>query len=224
MPIPIVARVLAVVVAAGGLVAGCGTHGGAGPIGPAPPVPTPGGTTGASEQHTPAEVAFAQGMIPDQGQVIAVARLAPDRAGSTQVRALAARIVAEQDSLIQQLTALLRAWGAALPATTDPLTGDQRERMPGMLSDAQMHQLTASSGPVFDRMFLQLMIIHHRGAIIMSQTELAQGTDPATDQLAQHLVLTEQAQIQQMRTLLRQLPTRARSHDLEETHTPRSGR
>lgn len=39
--------------------------------------------------------------------------------------------------------------------------------MPGMLTDAQMKQLDAARGPEFDRLFLSLMIQHHRGAVTM---------------------------------------------------------
>lgn len=73
------------------------------------------------------------------------------------------------------------------------------------LSNAQMQQLTASSGPAFDRMFLQMMITHHQGAIDMSRTELAQGSNPAARQLAQQIITAQQAEIREMQTLLQQM-------------------
>ncbi len=39
--------------------------------------------------------------------------------------------------------------------------------MPGMLSDADMAKLAAAKGPAFDRLFLEGMIKHHMGALIM---------------------------------------------------------
>jgi len=39
--------------------------------------------------------------------------------------------------------------------------------MPGMLTEAQLKQLDAARGPGFDRLFLSLMIRHHRGAVAM---------------------------------------------------------
>ncbi|MGH3983003.1 MAG: DUF305 domain-containing protein [Pseudonocardiaceae bacterium] len=50
--------------------------------------------------------------------------------------------------------------------------------VPGMMSDQQMRQFTATGGTGFDRMFLQMMIAHHQGAVTISQTELAQGSNP----------------------------------------------
>jgi uncharacterized protein (DUF305 family) len=41
--------------------------------------------------------------------------------------------------------------------------------MPGMLTDEQMAQLDQARGAEFDRLFLQRMIQHHRGAVSMVQ-------------------------------------------------------
>ena len=45
--------------------------------------------------------------------------------------------------------------------------------MPGMLSPEQMAQLDAARGPEFDRLFLELMIQHHKGALAMVDKLLA---------------------------------------------------
>jgi len=39
--------------------------------------------------------------------------------------------------------------------------------MPGMLTPEQMKQLDAARGQDFDRLFLQFMIQHHKGAVSM---------------------------------------------------------
>jgi uncharacterized protein (DUF305 family) len=41
--------------------------------------------------------------------------------------------------------------------------------MPGMLTADEMSRLAASSGTAFDRLFLEGMIKHHGGALIMVQ-------------------------------------------------------
>ncbi len=50
--------------------------------------------------------------------------------------------------------------------------------MPGMMTGDQMSELTAATGTDFDKMFLQLMITHHQGAVQMADTKLAQGAKP----------------------------------------------
>ena len=44
-------------------------------------------------------------------------------------------------------------------------TGATGMAMPGMMSDAQMQDLTDATGADFDRLFVELMIVHHQGAL-----------------------------------------------------------
>jgi uncharacterized protein (DUF305 family) len=39
--------------------------------------------------------------------------------------------------------------------------------MPGMLTAEDMQRLAAAKGPPFDRLFLEYMISHHEGALVM---------------------------------------------------------
>jgi uncharacterized protein (DUF305 family) len=39
--------------------------------------------------------------------------------------------------------------------------------MPGMLTPEQMDELRAAEGDEFERLFLEYMIMHHRGALLM---------------------------------------------------------
>jgi uncharacterized protein (DUF305 family) len=74
--------------------------------------------------------------------------------------------------------------------------------MPGMMSGDQMRQLGQVSGEAFDRMFLQMMIGHHQGAITMAKTELSQGRDLDARQLAQRIIDAQQREITEMQALL----------------------
>lgn len=203
MRIKTITGMIAMAAAAGGLLAGCGTTS-TGPA--ATSLPATSSTAGPGQKHNEADITFLQGMIPHHAQAIAMAQLAPSRAASPQVKTLASRIEAEQNPEIQQMSGLLKSWGAPVPAAGG-MAGMQHEhgQTPGMMSNAQMQQLTASSGPAFDRMFLQMMITHHQGAIDMSRTELAQGSNPATRQLAQQIITAQQAEIREMQTLLQQM-------------------
>jgi len=77
--------------------------------------------------------------------------------------------------------------------------------MPGMMSGTQMQQLTDATGADFDRLFLQLMIVHHQGAIEMSDTEIAQGSNPAALALAESIKTSQAAEIAEMQQLLNTL-------------------
>lgn len=77
--------------------------------------------------------------------------------------------------------------------------------MPGMMSAEQMQQLQSASGAAFDKLFLQLMITHHQGAIEMADTELADGSNPQALALAQKIKADQTAEITEMQTLLQSL-------------------
>ena len=74
--------------------------------------------------------------------------------------------------------------------------------MPGMMSEADMTRFMAASDPALDRMFLEMMIRHHEGAVTMADTELRAGENAESKKLAQHIKETQTAEIATMRQLL----------------------
>jgi uncharacterized protein (DUF305 family) len=172
------------------------------------------GPQSVAQDHNQVDVAFAQNMIPHHAKAIAMSRLAAPRAVSPQVKDLAARIQLGQQPEIDQMSGWLRVWHESVPATNNPMAGmdqgdmgqmdhDTGGAMPGMLSGDQMHQLEQATGPAFDRMFLQMMIIHHQGAITVARTpELRAGQNPDARHLAQRIIDTQQREITEMQTLL----------------------
>jgi uncharacterized protein (DUF305 family) len=180
--------VLAAATVAGGLLAGCGSK-----TSPAPTPPTAAANAPATNQqpHNQADVVFLQNMILHHAQAITMSQTARNQATSPQVKDLAARIEAEQSTQTQQMSALLTEWGVQAPAATGAIGGTGHGQMPETVSGAR-----------FDRMFLQTMTVHHQGAVDMSQTELTQGNNPTTRNLAQQIISAQQAQISEMQTLL----------------------
>jgi len=65
----------------------------------------------------------------------------------------------------------------------------------------QMQQLEQAGGAEFDRMFLQMMVEHHNGAVAMAHTELAEGQNPEGEALAQKIIDDQRAEIREMQTL-----------------------
>ena len=80
---------------------------------------------------------------------------------------------------------------------------DGMSGMPGMMSRHQLDSLDRASGDSWDRMFLRMMIAHHQGAIEMANVELDDGENPEALALAQRIVEAQQAEIDQMRSMLR---------------------
>ena len=168
------------------LLAGCGgTSIGAGS---SPPSRTT--SQSAVSVHNDADTSFVRGMVPHHVQAVEMADAAAERAENTQVKQLAGRIRQAQDPEIVQMRGLLAAWGEPETAATAPSgsiggtdhgsmghgsgTGAM-SGMSGMMTDQQMLQLGQATGAEFDRMFLQMTVEHHTGAVAMVQTEIADG-------------------------------------------------
>jgi uncharacterized protein (DUF305 family) len=188
----------------GARLGGCGTNATTSPSSSATSSPA------VAQAHNQADITFAQGMIPHHAQAIAMSKMAAQRAVSPQVKDLATRIQAEQQPEIDQLSGFLRAWNAPVPSTNGPMAGmgqgdmmgQMHGAMPGMMSGDQMQQLGQASGAAFDRMFLQMMISHHEGAVTMAKTELRNGQNPGARQLAQRIIDDQQREITEMQNLL----------------------
>nr|WP_229799026.1 DUF305 domain-containing protein [Planomonospora parontospora] len=148
-----------------------------------------------------ADVTFAQLMIPHHEQAVEMAKLAETQAADAEIKELAAEIKAAQDPEIATMTAWLTAWGKA----TMPDGAHGGHGMPGMMTEEDMVKLQEAKGAKFDRMFAELMIAHHQGAIEMAKTEQAQGLNPEAKQLAKTIETAQQAEIEQMRKLLDRL-------------------
>ena len=113
---------------------------------------------------TEADARFMTAMIGHHSQALVMAGLAPTNGASAAVRRLAERIISGQQDEIATMQQWLRDHGRPVPEGHHAGHG---HLMPGMLTEAQLKALEAARGPEFDRLFLTLMIQHHRGAVAM---------------------------------------------------------
>lgn len=159
--------------------------------------------------HNEADVSFAQGMTVHHQQAVEMAELVATRSQNPQVIDLAARIGAAQGPEIETLNSWLEEWGADVPSAGMGGLGGMDHGgtggMGGMMTPEQMTRLEQASGPAFDRLFLEMMTEHHAGAVEMARTELAEGSDPRATGLAQTIIDTQQAEIDEMAQLITQI-------------------
>ncbi|MFI1002443.1 DUF305 domain-containing protein [Streptomyces galbus] len=154
-------------------------------------------------RHNAADVAFAQGMIPHHRQAVEMAGLAPERAGSAEVKKLAAAIRQAQDPEIRTLSGWLASWGEEVPAggaMDHSLHGGADSG--GMMTMQEMDELEKASGKAFDTAFLEMMVKHHQGAVAMAEAEQADGAFAPARKTAGRIVTSQSAEIEQMNRLL----------------------
>ncbi|MFE5283901.1 DUF305 domain-containing protein [Nocardia sp. NPDC056611] len=164
------------------------------------------GQTGTSAQaatrsdFNDADVTFLQMMYPHHAQAVEMAKLVPTRSQNQELLTLAKAVEAAQTPEMQQITTLLRSFGK--PAPSADMGG--HAGMDGMMTKDQMAKLESLSGPEFDKLWMQMMIEHHKGAITMANTELAQGSNADSKAMAQAIVSAQQQEIDQMNKMLAQ--------------------
>ena len=153
------------------------------------------------------DIQFLRGMIPHHAQAKEMSALAQERTNNTTVLAVAARITLSQDDEISMMQGWLRDQGLDAPAE-DVHHQPGFERMKGMLSDEQMEELAASTGPEFNRLYLEYMIDHHQGALDMVEMLLGQRgsvQDPLLYEFTSDVTSDQTSEIERMDLLLASL-------------------
>ena len=163
------------------LLAGCRSGG----LGQSPVIVQPGAPGEASKvisadraadvskvSFTPADVRFMQGMIGHHSQALEMTEIVRSHSGNEGIRALALRIEVSQADEIRMMQDWLAPRRQPRP---DPHAHHAAGAtlMPGMLTPEEMARLSAARGPELDRLFLELMIKDHEGALVMVKDLLA---------------------------------------------------
>ncbi|MCW5824971.1 MAG: DUF305 domain-containing protein [Gemmatimonadaceae bacterium] len=164
-----------------------------------PPVTLPAGSL-----VTEADVRFMQMMIGHHAQAVYMTRLAEHAGASDRVLKLAQKIDLSQAGEIALMQGWLVDYGQHAPDTDSW----RRMSMPGMLTAAQLEQLSAARGRDFDRLFLRLMIAHHEGAIQMVADLLKSpraGQEVDINVLANEIEAAQLAEIELMWQMLAEL-------------------
>lgn len=175
-------------------------------------------------RHTAADTRFMQHMIVHHQQAVDMVALIEGRTDNPAIIAMGGRISRSQDDEITMMRSWLERRGEAPEAddlhrhhehgghehhqhaSGDP---DDIPLMTGMLSVNQMRALAAAEGTAFDRLFLEGMIHHHEGALLMVDELMEQpgaGEDIIMSDFTGHIVADQTAEILRMQNLLEDLP------------------
>jgi uncharacterized protein (DUF305 family) len=158
------------------------------------------------QRHTQADIAFMQGMIGHHAQALEMVALVAARSSRLEIESLAERIAVSQKDEISIMQRWLAARGEASTMKHDMHSA--HADMPGMLSPVQMDSLRTAEGITFDRLFLQYMIQHHEGALVMVAELLRSpgaAQEPMVFQIMSDVDADQRAEIRRMQALLAQL-------------------
>jgi uncharacterized protein (DUF305 family) len=176
--------------------------------------------------YAAADVSFMQKMILHHAQALQMTALVEERAARDAILQMAGRIERSQMDEIATMMNWLEERDEAIPAlppdvaprfdetgtAESPAHGEHasHERhdhsdMAGMLSPEELDELAAASGEAFDRLFLESMIYHHRGAITMVDALFRApdgGQETGVFMFASHVESDQQVEIRRMAQML----------------------
>ncbi len=167
-----------------------------------------------STSHSPDDTQFMQDMIPHHHQAVQMSALVADRTNRPEIIDLAGRIDASQQGEIEFMQQWLRERGETVPDATAHHAMHTDHTMAGMATPEQMAKLATLNSTDFDRLFLELMIPHHEGAVTMVEELLEQpgaAYDPVLFEFTSDIVNDQTAEIERMNALLGSLSTDPRA-------------
>ena len=159
----------------------------------------------AVTSYSPDDIRFMQDMIPHHHQAVLMAELVETRTNRVELADVAGRIKLSQQDEINFMQKWLAERGEPVPDPSDHASMHMDHRMAGMATPQQMEKLAASEGTDFDRLFLQLMITHHDGAVTMVEELLEQpgsAYDPVLFEFTNDVTNDQTAEIERMHGLL----------------------
>ena len=165
------------------------------------------------------DIGFSQDMIVHHQQAVTIAQTVRGRT-SPSVAQLASAIELGQIKEIGQMQGWLDLWNAPQVPSGPPMTwmaaGHQGHAghpatdgaMPGMASLQEMDRLGEVKGKDVDVWFLQLMIRHHEGGLIMTAAAARRSTIPQVRALAARMAAEQRQEMAVMTGLLAALGDR----------------
>ena len=163
----------------------------------------------ANTSYIKADVKFLQGMIVHHEQAIIMSEMASERTNNKIILDLAKRIDVSQKDEIN----FMESWLKQRNEYADSSHSDHHMHeshhmhmnMAGMATPKQLNDLSNSKSTDFDRLFLQLMITHHDGALEMVE-ELKKypgnAYDPILNEFVSDLVNDQGVEIERMNGIL----------------------
>jgi uncharacterized protein (DUF305 family) len=159
-----------------------------------------GSSTSASAETVDAndaDLMFASVMIEHHTQAVEMSGTLLSKDGiEERVIALAEDIKAAQQPEIDQLAGWLEDWDA------DASDMPGMDHGNGMMTDDDMQALGEATDADAARLFLEQMIVHHRGAIDMARDEVDSGQNSDAVAMAQTIIDTQTAEIATMEEIL----------------------
>jgi uncharacterized protein (DUF305 family) len=147
------------------------------------------------------DLRFIDAMIPHHQGALDMAKDAKAKSQRPEMQKLADEIIKVQTKEIADLQAWRKQWypsASSMPMAHNAQMGHMMEMTPEQMKGMMMSQDLGAKDAEFDLRFINAMIPHHEGAVLMAQDASTKSTHPEIKKLAQDIISSQQAEIKQM--------------------------
>ena len=147
------------------------------------------------------DLRFIDAMNPHHKGAVEMATDALQKSKRPEIKRLAQNIIADQNRELKLMLQWRQAWYPN--ASSKPVAYDAQMGHTMAMSKAQMQGMMngnlGAADAQYDLRFINMMIPHHQGAIVMAQDALNKSQRPEIKRLAQNIITSQQREIDQMK-------------------------
>src|ERR687885_121083 len=148
------------------------------------------------------DLRFVDAMIPHHEGAVEMAQEVLSKSQRPEMKKLAQDIIAAQNREIEQMKQWRKAWypkADSKPMAWHAHMGHMMAMSPEQMQAMMMKGNLGAADAEFDLRFLNAMIPHHQGALVMAKDVLNKSKRPEMKQLAQDILTSQQQEIDQMK-------------------------
>jgi len=148
------------------------------------------------------DLRFIDAMIPHHQGAVEMAKQAQQKSQRPEIKKLANDIIQAQNKEIAALKQWRQAWypqASSTPMMHDAKTGQMMPMSQQQMQSMMMNMDLGDADAQFDLRFMNAMIPHHESAIAMATDALSKSKRPEIKKLAQDIITSQQAEIEQMK-------------------------
>ena len=189
---------------------------------PAGADPTQENSGQATTSDVPYDLQFIDVMIMHYRQGVEVARIAETKAQHARVKGFASKTAADQEKEIAELQGYRDHFYAGRPKTER----NQMRAIPShMHADMNMSNLQAATGGEFDRLFLDMLMLHHQTGVNMLKEAVGKAEHAEIKEFARRIIAKRQgmAEMNRIKAMIGNKTGHKASSKSERTNHKRSG-
>ncbi len=150
----------------------------------------------------PYDLQFLDTMIHHHESAVEMAKTVAAKGSNAEIKAIAAKMTADQEKETAQMKQWREAWFAGKTSAMNMEMTGMKDSMKGMDSA----KLNAASGAAFDLEFINQMIPHHEGAVVMAREAATKAEHAELKTLASQIIKAQEAEIKQMQDWKAKMP------------------